>query len=225
VFDIHQSIYDEDGEKDEKREGEYVDGLLEEFKASPEAQPILDQYGDVGWVLNMLDFAFNHIGVNVPEMSVGDFNEILFGLFPRKVSVEPGEAGHIVAELRAFWSFVARQYGLRNARQILGTFTPDTARRLEKELGNPANYGMAKSFFMMGTQAGFDMTTQKGLDAAMHAYNAGLLGNGPGNGPPDFLDAEGDDWSDARPHVSHQQREKKRQARKKQRQARKRNRR
>ena len=221
MFDIHEKIFDE-GEKDEERATRYVDGLMEEFAASPEAQPLLDQYGDLGWVRNMMDFAFDYIGANVPELSEGDFREILFELFPRKVSVEPGEAGHIVAELRAFWSFVARHYGLRNARQILGTFTPDTGRRLEEALANPANYGMAKSFFMMGQQAGFDMTTQEGLDAFTLAYNAGLAakqGFDLSAMPADFMADE-----DFRPHLSHQEREKKRQARKKQRQARKRNR-
>ena len=33
---------------------------------------------------------------------------------------------------------------------------------------------MAKSFFKMGKDAGFDMTTQEGLDRFMLAYNLGL---------------------------------------------------
>ena len=34
---------------------------------------------------------------------------------------------------------------------------------------------MAKSFFTMGQAAGYEMTTQEGMNAFMQAYNTGLL--------------------------------------------------
>ena len=42
-------------------------------------------------------------------------------------------------------------------------------------MGDPAHYGMGKSIFMLGQQAGFDMTTQAGLDQFMLYYNAQQL--------------------------------------------------
>src|SRR5207237_84938 len=113
VFDIHQSI-GRDGEIDERRVGKYIDGLMEEFAASPEAQPIIEQYGGVSWAAMMMDYAFNYIGTSVPKMALRDFNEVVFDLFPRKVSTEPDSAPQVIAELRAFWSFLHRQYGLPN---------------------------------------------------------------------------------------------------------------
>ncbi len=65
-------------------------------------------------------------------------------------------------------------------------------------MNDPSNFGMAKSFFTMGRAAGYDMTTQEGMNAFMLAYNARLLGRRtpPGSsmpmssffGPPSRLD-------------------------------------
>lgn len=41
-------------------------------------------------------------------------------------------------------------------------------------MNDPSNFGMAKSIFMMGQEAGFDMTTRDGSDAFMLAYNTQL---------------------------------------------------
>jgi hypothetical protein len=118
-------------------------------------------------------------------MTLSDFNEVLFQIFPRKVSVEADQAAPIIAELRAFWSFLARQYSLENAREILETLDDSAVCRLHDKLADPANFGMAKSFFMMGSQAGFDMTTQEGLAAFQMLYNTKVLGNRLGSQQPE----------------------------------------
>jgi hypothetical protein len=222
MFDIHQPIHDRDGEIDGERVDKYIDGLMEEFVASAEAQPVFDQYGNSGWPAMMMDYAINYPGVTPPEMSLADFNEVVFELFPRKVSTPPESAPVIVAELRAFWSFLQRQYGLANAKPILASLTDAATRRLERELANPANYGMAKSFFMQGLRAGFDMTTEKGLQEFTAAYNRSL----PGGGGNEFEDVPPDiPFVELPPSpLSHQERAAKRKKRKAQRQARKRNR-
>ena len=51
MFDIHQSIHDRYDEIDERRVEKYIDGLMREFFASAEAQPVFDEYGDSGWPL------------------------------------------------------------------------------------------------------------------------------------------------------------------------------
>ncbi len=43
-------------------------------------------------------------------------------------------------------------------------------------MNDPANFGMAKSFFMSGQSAGFDMMTEEGLKTFMHAFNSGFVG-------------------------------------------------
>lgn len=174
MFDINQDLF-KDGEHDERQAGKYMDDLMEAFGASPEAKPLLDSGVGVGWVWNMMDYAINHLGVTAATMSLADFNEILFDLFPRKMSTEAKNAPAIVEELRAFWQFVHREYGIPTAARIAASLDAAAADRLEKKLADPSSWGMAKSMFMMGQQAGFDMTTQEGLDQFMLVYNAQQL--------------------------------------------------
>src|SRR5437773_1361722 len=110
MFDVHMSIEQPEGDLNEEAVAEYIDGLAEEFWKSPEAKPILDEFGETGWAGMMMAYAIDYLGVTPPEMSVSDFKEVVFQLIPRKVSTEPSSAGEIVAELRAFWSFLQRAY-------------------------------------------------------------------------------------------------------------------
>jgi len=233
MVDIHQSFVDEESDELDREKFEaFAENLLEEFSESPEAQPVFEEYGPLGWARIMLDYAVDYIGVMLPEMSARDFHEVLFEIFPRKVSTEASSAAAIVAELRAFWEFLQRQYQLKNAAPILALLKDNAVKRLEKELANPANFGIAKSFFTLGAEMGFDMTTQEGLDAFLLYYNsrqAGPLGGGmlPGPGIDEFPPDEffPDDMFSLPPVVTPKQRAEIRKKRKDQRQARKKNRR
>ena len=171
MFDINQRIYDKDGELDEYALEDYCDGLMQAFADSPEGRAFEEYNGRLGCPHTLLYFGLTYLGTNAPEMSPRDVEEVLFDIFPRKVSVEASEAGEIIGELRAFWEFLAREYELPNAAAILKVLDKKAERRLEQELSNPGNFGMAKSMFMMGSRAGFDMTSQKGLNEFMMAYN------------------------------------------------------
>ena len=173
MFDIHQKIT-RHGESDEQKVGDYIDGLMQEFAASPEAQPLVDSGERIGWAATMMEYALSYLGATPPRMSLGDFNEVVFDLFPRKLSTGAENADPIITELRAFWNFVHRQYGLGNAEKILSSLDEGATDRLREKLADPANFGMAKSMFMMGSQAGFDMTTPEGLAAFQAAYNTRL---------------------------------------------------
>jgi len=191
MFDIHQSVYDEDGEYDEELGEEYTDGLMTAFAESPEGQAFEEHYGEVGWPHSFLYYGLVYLGYMPPEMSRRDVEEILFEIFPRKVSVEAESAGEIIAEMRAFWEFLGRQYELPNAAGILQDLGRDAEARLKRELSDTGNFGMAKSFMTMGRDAGFDMTTQEGLDAFMLTYNSALLaarGELPDDMDPGFND-------------------------------------
>jgi hypothetical protein len=82
---------------------------------------------------------------------------------------------------------------------------------------------MAKSFFVAGKAAGFDMTTQEGLDRFMLAYNSRILArpalSAPITSAPDPL------WELGDIVPSGPSRAERRKARKLERQAKKRNRR
>jgi len=158
-------------------------------------------------------------------MSLRDFKEVVFGLLPEKLSTPPENGPRIVTVLRAFWSFLQRQYALPNAAPILKSLDEDAGRRLQAELANPANWGMAKSFVMQGFEEGYDMTTQEGSNAFMEEYNRRLQ-SGPLPGPLDVPPLPFDDeLLPLLPPTPHKAREAKRKERKRQRQARKRNRR
>jgi len=228
MFDIHQTITDEYGERDEIKVRNYIDGLMADFAESPEAKPLQEADEDLGWAAMLIESYINYIGSTPSEMTLRDFNEVLFSIFPRKVSVEAEEAGSIIAGLRAFWRFVARQYGLANAQTILATLDDAATSRLQKKLADPASFGMAKSFFMLGSKAGFDMTTPEGLAAFQTVYNAQLLGGQPGSQPPGLPPARPDLFHSLPPspldRPTSDELKKKRKEKKRQRDAKKRNR-
>jgi hypothetical protein len=177
AFDIHQRVFDEDGDFDEEAALRYRDEIMVRFSTSPEGEEVAAQSGAVGWADTFMDYGMGYLGATPPEMSPAQVKEILFDLFPRKVSTMPGAGGEIILELRAFWSFLQREFQLANASACLRTLKAITGQEVERELRNPANFGMAKSFFMLGQESGFDMTTEEGLQAFTQAYNAGVQSN------------------------------------------------
>ena len=149
MFDIYQSPVDEDGDRDDEAAGEYLDGLMNAFVESAEGQAFVSQWGSVGWTSTFLEYGLSYLGEIPPEMSRHSVEEIVFDIFPRKVSAEPDTAPQAIAELTSFWRFLQRESGLAGAAEILQRL--DGAEdELEAELGDPANFGMAKR---MVTQA------------------------------------------------------------------------
>ena len=174
AFDIYQQVFDRDGVPLEKKAWAYIDQLMELFAQSPEGQQLLGEGIEPGWAGMMMDYGMNYLSVTPPHMSPDDLREILFELFPRKVSTSGDEAEGIVHELRAFWTFLQREFHLANAEGCLEVLDEKTARQLKKELGNPANFGIAKSFVMMGLERGFDLSSQEGINRWMETYNSEL---------------------------------------------------
>jgi hypothetical protein len=98
--------------------------------------------------------------------------EVVYDLFPRKVLTERGDGAEIIQELHAFWRFLQRADDLPRAQQMLSLLTPQAAARLERKLQDPRNFGLAKSFVLLGKEAGFDMESTEGMQAWVAAYNA-----------------------------------------------------
>lgn len=174
VLDIHRPLTDEYGDIDEAEAEDLEAELMDLFAESPEAQPIIEQLGDVGWADLILQYGRTYESVTVTTMGKRELSRVLLDIVPRKVSCEPSVAHEIIAELRAFWSFLGRELGLANADECLAVLDDDMARSVERELADPRNFGMAKSLVMSGMAAGFDMTTKEGLDAFMAHYKANL---------------------------------------------------
>jgi len=180
TFDIHQRVVDRDGMPRERIANQYKEQLIQLFEQSPEGQTLQDENIEPGWASMMLDFGLDYLGKTPPQMSPGDLREILFDLFPRKVSAEADEAPDIIRELQLFWQFLQREFSLENAAACLKVLDNRATRELKEEMSNPANFGIAKSFVMMGQQRGFDMTSEEDMNAWMATYNAELAaGIGP----------------------------------------------
>ena len=80
------------------------------------------------------------------------------------------EADSAIPELTAFWQFLKREYQNQNATPIL-KFLNKIEPQFKGMMNDPNNFGIAKSFFMAGTAAGFDLTTEEGLKAFQEDYN------------------------------------------------------
>ena len=95
-----------------------------------------------------------------------------FTLIPRKVSIPASEADWIIDVVRAFYQFLKREFGLAQAEDCLRVLGDDAVPTLEAALSDRRNFGMAKSMFMSGLDAGFDMSTQAGIDEWMRVQNS-----------------------------------------------------
>jgi len=175
MFDFQQEPNDDDGSWDEELVADYCDGLCEAYAESPEGVSCASENGRLGWARSFLDFGCNYLEKLPSKMSRHDVAEILFDLFPRKVSVDAEAAQEIVGEIRSFWEFLSREYHLANAAEILQELGTDAEEELHDLLSDSDNFDMAKSFFMLGKERGFDMTTQAGLDAFRVAYNQAII--------------------------------------------------
>lgn len=172
-FNINQFV-DRDIEYGERAVNRYIERLVALFEKSPEGQALLaqDKDADLWWASAMLEYAMTYVGVSPPEMSADHLREVLFEAFPRKVSTPEGFDGEkVVRTLRAFWSFLKREFGLPNADACLQFLDDRTARRMNKEMNDPSNFGMAKTIVMMGAERGFDMTKQEDVDRWMATFN------------------------------------------------------
>ncbi len=175
MFDIYADLFTNDGEPDNETSDAYFDDLMGAFVESPEGKALDEAGGELHWASSMAGYGMDYLGVSPGDMSVGNFREILFELFPRKISVDPEKSGEIVRSLRAFWQFCGREYNLPQAAEIVELLDGEGAKQFQEKMADPASYGMAKSMFMSGQEAGFDMTTQEGMNKFMLAYNSQLL--------------------------------------------------
>jgi hypothetical protein len=141
------------------------DELMRRFAASPEAAGLEDIHA----CRFVMDLAADYLGATIATLDSADLHEVLFELVPRKVSIDASEAGWIVAECRAFYGYLKRAYGLRQADACLRVLGGNAVEKLEAALADRSNFGMAKSLFMAGRDAGFDMQSPEGIEAWMRS--------------------------------------------------------
>ncbi len=173
-FDIQALDSLEPGDdKADKAFDRYRRSLVDLFCASGEGQALETRHGYAGfWAGCLLDLGFNHIGVALPNMTVSDLQEIVTGYFPRKVSLRSsGEAEEIIPELIAFWRFLGREFALKTADSAL-RYLAEIQNSFVGIMNDPSRFGTAKSLFMQGQAAGFDMSDQDQMNMFVAACNA-----------------------------------------------------
>ncbi len=110
------------------------------------------------------DYAADYHGVTLPLMSAAQLRDVVFEIVPRKVSMDAESGPPLVDELRALLAFMKREFGWSGADPLLGVLDPGAGARLERALSDPRKFGMAKSMFMAGRDAGHDMQSEEGIN-------------------------------------------------------------
>lgn len=142
---------------------ELEEDLLRLFADSPEAKALTG----VQACHLIMEYAANYCGATIATLRAPDLRELVFEIIPRKVFMEPAEARAVIDQLRAFYAFLKRETGLKQADACLRVLAGDAVERLEAALADPRHFGMAKSLLMQGRDAGFDVNTEEGLNAWM----------------------------------------------------------
>ncbi len=176
TFAIHQPVFDPaSGEYLEEVALQYREDLESLFEASVEGKRLEEEGIQPGWVDSMMDLGIGYLEVTPAQMSAADLRTILFDLIPRKISAPADNIPAAIRELELFWTFLQREFHLPNAAVCLKVLREKgTVGRMRAAMTNPANFGIAKSFVMMGMQRGFDMTSEAGINEWMATYNAEL---------------------------------------------------
>jgi hypothetical protein len=178
------------------REGEHVrsvdpddrgpieEELLRRFAASPEGRAL----NEVEACEFVLDLAADFLGHTLATLDARGLHDVLFELLPRKVSVGVEDAGWILEELRAFYTFLEREFKLTHAPACLALLSGPALLKLEAALSDRSLFSPAKAVLMAGRAAGFDIDSKEGLEAWLgHAQGQrleDLFQLGALSGPP-----------------------------------------
>jgi len=159
LFELEQEGEDLDAEARRPLEAE----LLRRFVASPEAKALPGAH----FCHFVLDYAADYFGATIATLDATELQEIVFEIIPRQVSIAASEAAAIIETNRAFYAFLKRECALPQADACLRVLAGDAVKELETALSDSSQFGMAKSLFMAGREAGFAMDTQEGVEAWM----------------------------------------------------------
>jgi hypothetical protein len=175
-FQIHARLVTDEGDFDEEAAEQFEDDLTELFASSPEWRALAAEGVELRFARAIIQYLRRYEDVSPAEMTDIQFETVIFEIFPEKFSIEPTEARAIILEARAFCRYLARAYGLENARAALATVEGDDAvEALEAALSNPENWGMAKSVVMQAKARGFDFSSEEGVEKWMASYEGSLL--------------------------------------------------
>jgi len=130
------------------------------------------------WAEMALEYGARYEGVPFSTFDADTLGEVVFDLFPRKVSCEPSAAREIVRSLRAFWTFARDVLGHPNAEECLEGLDEGDIPVLRDLLDDSSNFDMAKAFVMSGRRRGFRVETEEGMRRWTAVFNAEMAAPG-----------------------------------------------
>ncbi|HEY9738762.1 MAG TPA: hypothetical protein V6D06_20855 [Trichocoleus sp.] len=157
---------------------DYIADVIDRFLQSDTGQAYVKDHPEGGhWIGTFIEMAYVYGELTLPKMTKGDVRQVMEQILPRKLTLmDPSDADDAVEELIAFWTFIQKTYRLRSAGAIV-KYLQSIGNQFPKWMVDPNRGGMAKSFFMEGVAAGYDMTTEEGLQALQAEYNQRLQQN------------------------------------------------
>ncbi len=180
-FDIHalDKLEDYTTEKEDALY-EYQNTLVELFAKSPEAKKLHPSETFGYWAEQIIYFGDRYIGTTIPHMSRYDMDELLNSIFPKKIALASSdEALDAIPEMIAFWTYLKREYKLKNANAILRDLKKIKPEDYVNIINDSSRFGMTKSILTQGMDAGFDMTNEEEMGKFFHQYNEDILKENP----------------------------------------------
>ncbi len=144
------------------------DEVMRRFVRAPEAKTL----ADVVSCHFVMDFAADYFNATIATLGPRELREIVFDIIPRELCIPPSAAHWLIHDNRAFYAFLEREFSLRQAGACLRVLGGDAVAKLEAALSDTSRFGMAKSLFMAGRDAGFDMDSKEGIKAWMCAMQS-----------------------------------------------------
>jgi hypothetical protein len=117
--------------------GDDIDTLVlyEDFVGSPEARHVAEVANDEDdptWPLVLLNFAEEHHDVSVADLTPLIVEDVVFRLLPLQPACNADDAPAIIADLRAFFTFLARTGACAQASSCLELFDGGSLAKLER---------------------------------------------------------------------------------------------
>ena len=137
-------------DQDERAFGAGRDALGEQFAGWLTAQKVPGDPNDAGL---LMDWKFHYGDGALDVWTVADVSEFLLEWCPRKLSATPADCAEIPVSVAAFVEFLAHAGLLARGSDLpsqVRRYCERTTARFVREMGDPANFGMAKSLFSSG---------------------------------------------------------------------------
>ncbi len=159
---------------------DYIQGALDSFAESRAGKAHIRLYPEGGgWIEVFIEFALRYGGYTLPKMTKGEAQRVMEDFLPRRMVLsDPSEADDAIPELVAFWTYLHEVYRFRSAKAI-AKYLESIEDQFPQWMFDPQRGGMAKQLFLEGMAKGFDMTTQKGLQAFQASQQASLKSASP----------------------------------------------